>query len=49
MFAVVAHDGLENHIDAQLVEPFREVKGIRVLAEGSQQLGADGDNLGIHG
>ena len=49
MFAIVADDRLENHIDAQQVQPFREVKGIRVLAEGSQQLGADGDNLGIHG
>ena len=49
MFAVVADDGLENHIDAQQVELFREVEGIRVLAEGSQQLRADGDDLGVHG
>ena len=49
VFAVVAHDGFENHIDAEQVELFREVEGIRVLAEGSQQLRADGNDLGIHG
>ena len=47
--AVVAHDGLEDHLDAQLVQLFREIEGVRVLTEGSQQLRADGDDLGVHG
>ena len=49
MFAAVAHDGLENYLDAQQIQLFREVKGIRVLTEGRQQLRANGDDLGIHG
>ncbi len=49
MFAVVAHDGLEYDIDAQQVELFREIKRVRILAERSQQLRADGNNFSIHG
>ena len=49
MFAVVADDGLENDIDAQQVELFGEVERVGVLAERSQQLRADGDDLGVHG
>ena len=49
MFAVVPDDCLENHLDTQQVELFREVERIRILTEGSQQLRANGDDLGVHG
>ena len=38
MFAAVAHDGLENHFNAKLVELLGQIKRVRVLTERSQQL-----------
>ena len=48
MFTVVANDGLENHLNPKLVELFGQIKRVRILTERSQQLGANGDDLGIH-
>ena len=48
MLAIVPHNGFENHFHAQLVKFFGEVKGIRILTERSQQLRANGDDLGVH-
>ena len=49
MVAVVANDGFEVDNNAQLVQAFGEVKRVRVLPKGREQLGADGDDLGVHG
>ena len=46
---IVAHYGLEHYFDAQLVELFGEIERVGVHAEGSQQLGANGDDLRVHG
>jgi len=48
MLAAVADNGLENHLNTELVKFFCEVERVRVLAEGRQQLRADGNDLGIH-
>ena len=48
LFAVIAHDGLKDHFDAKLIEFFGEIKRVRILPERSQQLGANGDDLGVH-
>ena len=48
MLAAVADDGLENHFNAQLVELLGQIKRVRVLTERSQQLRANGDDLGVH-
>ena len=48
IFAAVADDGFEGDGDAELVELFREVEGVGVLAEGGEHLGADGDDFGFH-
>ena len=48
VFAAVADDGLEGYGDSQLVEFFRQIEGIGVLAEGGEHLGADGDDFGFH-
>ena len=48
-FGVVAHNALEAHFNAQVVQFFGEVKRVRVLAMGSQQLRPNRDDLGVHG
>ena len=48
VLAAVADDGLEGDGDADLVELFREIEGVGVLAEGGEHLGADGDDFGFH-
>ena len=44
----IADDRLEDDFNPELVQMFGEIKGIGVLAEGSQQLRANGDDLGVH-
>ena len=48
MLATIADDGLEDHFNAQLVELLGQIKRVGVLTEGGQQLGANGDDLGVH-
>jgi hypothetical protein len=48
MFAAVAHNGLEDDLNAKLIEPPRKEQGIGVLAEGRQEFGADRYDLSIH-
>ncbi len=48
VFAVIADDGFENYFNAELVQLLSQIKGVRVLPEGCQQLRADGDDLSIH-
>ena len=45
---VIADDGLEDDLDAEVVEAFSEVEGVGVLAEGREHLGASGDNFSDH-
>ncbi len=45
---IVAHDGFEADIDAELVETLGEEKRIGVLAERGEQFRTDGDDLGVH-
>ncbi len=45
---VVADDGLEGDLDAEVVEAFGEVEGVGVLAEGREHLGARGDDFSDH-
>ena len=48
-FDVVAHNALEAHFNAQVVQFFGEVKRVGVLAMRSEQLRPNGDDLGVHG
>ncbi len=48
-FAVVAHNGLEAHFDAQFIQLFGEIERVGVLAMGSEQLRPNGNDLGVHG
>ena len=45
---VVADDGLEGHLHAELVEAGGEVERVGVLAMRCEHLGAGGDNFGDH-
>ena len=47
-FTVVAHDGFENHFDAQVVQLLGEKEGVGVLAVWRQHFGADRDDLCVH-
>src|SRR5579883_15298 len=47
--AAVSDNGLEHDFHAQLIQALGEKQGIGVLAEGSKQLRADGDDLRVHG
>ena len=48
-FEVVAHNALEAHFNAQVIQFFGEVERVSVLAVGGQQLRPHGDDLGVHG
>ena len=48
ILAAVADDGFEGDGNAELVEFFREIEGVGVLAEGGEHLGADGDDFTFH-
>ena len=48
-FAVVAHNALEAHFNAQFIQLFGEIERVGVLAMGSKQLRPDGNDLGVHG
>ena len=48
VLAAVADNGLEDDLDAKLVETPGQEQGIGVLAEGRQELGADRYDLSIH-
>ena len=45
---IVADDGLEGDLDAEVVEAVGEVEGVGVLAEGCEHLGASGDDFSDH-
>ena len=45
---IVADDGLEGDLDAEVVEAVGEVEGVGVLAEGREHLGAGGDDFSDH-
>ena len=47
--AAVSDDGFEDDLNPKLIELFGEVERICVLPERSEQLRADGDDLGVHG
>ena len=49
VFLAVAHDGLEGHRDANLVELFGQIEGVGVLAIRREHFGADCDDFGFHG
>ena len=49
MGEVVADDGLEGDLDAEVVEALGEVEGVGVLAEGREHLGASCDDFSDHG
>ena len=44
----IAHNGLETYFHAQPVQLLGEEERVRVLAERSQQLRSDGDDLSVH-
>ena len=45
---LVADDGLAGDVDAQMVEPRGEEKGIGVDAVGGEQFRTDGDDFSFH-
>src|SRR5260221_682362 len=45
---VVANNALEDHVDTEVVQLFRQKQGVRVRAKRRKHLGPDGDNFGIH-
>src|SRR5438105_13789992 len=49
MLPVIPHDGLKNDLHPELVQLFGEIQRIGVLAERSQQLRPDGNDLSFHG
>jgi len=48
-FEVIADHALENYLNTQLVNLLGEKKRVCIHAEGSQQLGAYRNDLGVHG
>ena len=46
--AIVSHDALGYDLDSKRVQLIGEVERIRIHALGSEQFGADRDNLGLH-
>ena len=46
---IVPHHALENHFNAKLIDLLGKVERICIHAEGRQQLGANRDDLGVHG
>ncbi len=46
--AAIAHNGLEAYFHAQAIQLLGEEKRVRVLAERSQQLRSNGDDLSVH-
>jgi len=48
MSEVIADDGLEGDLDAEVVETLGEVEGVSVLAEGREHLGASCDDFSDH-
>ncbi len=48
MLEVVADDGFEGDLHAQLIEPRREIERIGVLPEGGQHLRTGGDDICDH-
>jgi len=48
VLAIVADDCLECDFNPKAVQLGRQIKGIRVLPEGSQQFRTDGDDLCNH-
>ena len=45
---IVADDGLEGDLDAEVVKSVGEIEGVGVLAEGCEHLGASGDDFSDH-
>ncbi len=48
VFPAIADDGFKNDFDPELVEPFRQVQRVCILAKRGQQFGADRDDFSVH-
>jgi hypothetical protein len=47
--AIVADHSFEDHVNAQQIDLLGEIEGVRIHAERREQLGANRDDLSVHG
>ena len=48
LIVIIPDNIFEMDLNAKLVQPISKQEGICVLSEGGEQLGANGDDLGVH-